>query len=111
MRLLFLGINYDPEIISIAVYSSGLCEYMARNGVDTKVVTAKPYFPQWRVFEGWRGPFWKRRKTAAGALMSCLSSAPQWLQPQLAGWPHASAVQRLGCTSRISRSKPHSQPG
>ena len=67
MRLLFLGINYDPEIISIAVYSSGLCEYMARNGVDTKVVTAKPYFPQWRVFEGWRGPFWKRRKTAAGA--------------------------------------------
>ncbi|MFY0634061.1 MAG: WcaI family glycosyltransferase [Vannielia sp.] len=67
MKLLFLGINYDPEIISIAVYSSGLCDYMARHGVETKVVTAKPYFPHWRVFEGWRGPFWKRRKTESGA--------------------------------------------
>ncbi|MBS8228123.1 WcaI family glycosyltransferase [Vannielia litorea] len=67
MKLLFLGINYDPEIISTAVYSSGLCDYLANHGVQTKVVTAKPYYPQWRILEGWRGPFWKRRKAASGA--------------------------------------------
>lgn len=66
MKLLFLGLNYDPEIISTAVYSSALCSYMARHGVEVRVVAAKPYFPAWRVFEGWRGPLWKRRRTEAG---------------------------------------------
>ena len=61
MRFLLLGINYAPEIISTAVYSTGLAEWLAQRGHDTHVVTAKPYFPAWRVFDGWGG--WYRTET------------------------------------------------
>ena len=55
MRILFLGLNYRPEAIGIAIYSAGLCEYLAEQGHDVTAVVAKPYYPDWRVFDGWRG--------------------------------------------------------
>jgi len=66
MKILLLGINYSPEIISTAVYSSTLADNMAKKGVVTSVVTALPYYPAWRVFEGWRGIFWRREVSDAG---------------------------------------------
>lgn len=66
MRFLLIGINYAPEIISTAVYSTGLADDLARRGIEVDVVTALPYYPAWRVFEGWRGPFWRGERTPAG---------------------------------------------
>ncbi len=60
MRILILGINYAPEMISIAVYSTGLAEQLAADGHNVEVVTALPYFPAWRVFDGWRGLRWRK---------------------------------------------------
>ncbi|MGH1330193.1 MAG: WcaI family glycosyltransferase [Paracoccaceae bacterium] len=51
MRLLILGINHAPEIISIAVYTSGLAKAAAKAGHDVQVITAQPYFPAWKIFE------------------------------------------------------------
>lgn len=67
MRVQVITINYAPEIISTGVYSTGLAEYMAREGVETDVVTTLPYYPAWRVFDGWRRPFWKARVSENGA--------------------------------------------
>lgn len=66
MKLMLIGINYAPEIISTAVYSTGLATEMARAGVKVEVVTALPYYPAWRVFEGWRGPFWRPERSPEG---------------------------------------------
>ena len=54
MRLLVLGINYAPEMIGIAVYTTGLAEAMAEHGHDVSVVTAVPSYPGWKVFDGVR---------------------------------------------------------
>lgn len=51
MKLLVLGINYAPEIISTAVYTTGLSEAMASYGHEVSVVTAQPYYPGWKVFQ------------------------------------------------------------
>lgn len=59
MRILILGINYAPEIISTAVYTTGLAEHLAQGGHDVEVITALPYYPAWRVFDGWRGLRWR----------------------------------------------------
>lgn len=53
LRLLIIGINYAPEMIGIAVYTTGLAETLVARGHDVEVVTATPYYPAWRVFEGW----------------------------------------------------------
>ncbi|MEP4196174.1 MAG: WcaI family glycosyltransferase [Aliishimia sp.] len=67
MRVLVICINYAPEIISTGVYATGMSEYLAREGVETDVITALPYYPAWRVFDGWRRPFWKARTSENGA--------------------------------------------
>ena len=64
MRILFLGLNYRPETIGIAVYSAGLCESLAARGHDVRAVSAQPYYPGWAVFRGFRG--WWRRANEAG---------------------------------------------
>jgi colanic acid biosynthesis glycosyl transferase WcaI len=55
MRILVLGTNYAPEKTAIAPFTTGMCEYLAGRGHDVTVVTAFPYFPEWRVQEGYRG--------------------------------------------------------
>ncbi|MAM57849.1 MAG: colanic acid biosynthesis glycosyltransferase WcaI [Salinicola sp.] len=66
MRLLVICINYAPEIISTGLYTTGLAEYMQQDGVETDVITALPYYPAWKTFEGWRRPFWKSRRSENG---------------------------------------------
>jgi colanic acid biosynthesis glycosyl transferase WcaI len=56
MRILCLGMNYAPEPIGIAVYTSGLAESLAAMGHEIELVAAKPYYPEWRIADGYRGP-------------------------------------------------------
>lgn len=60
MKILVLGINYAPEAIGIAVYTSGLCEALVERGHEVSVVTAQPYYPDWKVPEDYRGLKWRR---------------------------------------------------
>ncbi len=71
MRLLLLGINFAPEIISTAVYSTGMAEWLAARGHDISVVSAKPYFPAWRVFDGWGGWYRKRQPQERLTIVHC----------------------------------------
>jgi len=54
MRVLVLGINYAPDLIGVAKYNAELCESLAARGHDVRVVTAPPYYPDWKVPEGYR---------------------------------------------------------
>ena len=76
MKLLIIGINYAPEKIGIAIYTSGLAEDMAARGVDTEVITAVPYYPDWRVMKGWRGPFWRNSTGDSGERVT---RCPLWV--------------------------------
>jgi len=52
MKLLILGLNYAPEPVGIGPYTAGLAETLAARGHDVAVVAGKPYYPQWRTYEG-----------------------------------------------------------
>src|SRR3974390_1073676 len=60
MRILVIGINYAPECISVGPFTTGLCEALASSGHQISVVTAFPYYPQWRVWDGYRGSVYRR---------------------------------------------------
>jgi len=55
MRILIIGINYYPERTSVAPFNSGLSEHLAAKGHDVRVITAFPYYPEWRIWDGYRG--------------------------------------------------------
>ena len=54
-RIVLFGINYWPEEIGIAPYTTGLAEYLAAAGWDATVVTGLPHYPAWDVPESFRG--------------------------------------------------------
>ncbi|MFC7703153.1 WcaI family glycosyltransferase [Plastorhodobacter daqingensis] len=66
MRLLILGLNYAPEMIGIGRYTADMAEGMARRGHEVQVVTAQPYYPGWKVFQGY--PRWRYSQSDGGGL-------------------------------------------
>ncbi len=53
MRLLILGLNYAPERVGVAVYTTGMAEALAAEGHEVRVIASQPYYPAWRVAKGY----------------------------------------------------------
>jgi colanic acid biosynthesis glycosyl transferase WcaI len=53
MRILLYGINFAPELTGIGKYSGEMAAWLAARGHDVRVVTAPPYYPDWRVADGY----------------------------------------------------------
>lgn len=70
MRILILGLNYAPEAIGIGPYTTGLCEHLAAEGHELRVIAAKPYYPKWQIFKGYRG-LWSRRHENGVEVLRC----------------------------------------
>jgi len=49
MKVLLLGINYAPERVGVAVYTTGLAEALAASGHEVQVIAGRPYYPGWRI--------------------------------------------------------------
>src|SRR5436190_1891805 len=65
MRCLILGVNYLPESAGIGPFTADLAEHLQAAGHTVRVVTAFPMLPQWQVWEGYRGS-WFRREVING---------------------------------------------
>jgi colanic acid biosynthesis glycosyl transferase WcaI len=53
VRILIHGINFSPELTGIGKYSGELAEWLALQGHEVRVVTAPPYYPQWKIADGY----------------------------------------------------------
>ncbi len=49
MKILFQGINFAPDLIGVAKYTTEMCAALAERGHEIHVVTAPPYYPNWAV--------------------------------------------------------------
>lgn len=60
LRILLVALNYAPELVGCAKYTSELAEDLAARGHAVEVVCAPPYYPQWKIAEGYSGARWRR---------------------------------------------------
>jgi colanic acid biosynthesis glycosyl transferase WcaI len=74
MKILIYSANFAPEPTGIGKYSGEMAAWLAANGHSVRVVAAPPYYPAWKVSEGycwppyrieqwkgvsvWRSPLW-----------------------------------------------------
>lgn len=49
MKILIHGLNFSPELIGIGKYTGEMALWLANAGHDVHVVTAPPYYPDWKV--------------------------------------------------------------
>jgi colanic acid biosynthesis glycosyl transferase WcaI len=63
MKILIHGINFAPELTGIGKYTGEMVAWLAAAGHEVRVVTAPPYYPAWRVGDGfsntWRAEHWQ----------------------------------------------------
>lgn len=81
MRILIHGINYHPELTGIGKYTGEMAECFARNGHEIRVVTAPPYYPAWRVSEGFSARRFRREKQNGVDIWRC----PLWVPDRPSG--------------------------
>lgn len=60
MKILVYGINYHPEMTGIGKYSGEMTKWFAGHGHQVRVVTAPPYYPDWKVWPDHAS--WRYRK-------------------------------------------------
>ncbi len=56
LKILLYGINFAPELTGIGKYTGEMAAWLAASGHDVRVVTAPPYYPDWRVRPDYNGP-------------------------------------------------------
>lgn len=81
MRVLVVGINYAPDLIGVAKYNAELCEGLVSFGHEVRVVTAPPYYPEWKIPQSHRGA-WYRTEIINGVP---LTRAPIYVPAQPTG--------------------------
>lgn len=60
MRILIHGINYAPELVATGKYTAEMAEWLSASGHEVRAVTAPPYYPAWKIEQGYSS--WKYRK-------------------------------------------------
>lgn len=76
LRVLIVGLNYAPEPIGIAPYTTGLAEHLSGSGHQVQVVAGRPYYPQWRVYPRFEAIRWTRSVENGVALTRCPHYVP-----------------------------------
>jgi colanic acid biosynthesis glycosyl transferase WcaI len=75
-KILIIGINYSPELTGIGKYTGELGRFMAGEGAEVQVVTAFPYYPQWKVASGYGNRWFHREQWDGASLLRCPSYVP-----------------------------------
>ncbi len=59
LKVLVWSINYAPEPTGIAPYNVALCRFLRERGHDARMLTAFPYYPDWKKLPGDRGQLFR----------------------------------------------------
>ena len=54
MKILLYSLNYSPELTGIGKYNSELAFMLTNSNIDVHVLTAPPYYPEWKRHDGFK---------------------------------------------------------
>lgn len=81
MKILIYGINYAPELTGIGKYSGEMGAWLAKQGHEVRAVTAPPYYPDWRVADGYSAMAYRSEHLDGVKVMRCPLYVPR--QPRM----------------------------
>lgn len=81
MRILVYSIYFSPTQIGGAKYNGEMAAWLAQRGHEVRVVTAPPFYPAWRVTDGYAGGRYQCERWQGMMLWRC----PIWVPRQATG--------------------------
>ncbi len=97
-RILVIGINYAPETIGTGKYTSEMCAWLAARGHAVRVITAPPYYPAWKVWEGYPRVSFSREWIDGVEVIRC----PLWVPERPSGIKRILHLASFALTSMMA---------
>ena len=69
--VLIIGINFYPEPTGIGKYTSEFAFSLVEKGFDVSVITSFPYYPQWKIFNGYTNRWYKKEMIHGASVTRC----------------------------------------
>jgi colanic acid biosynthesis glycosyl transferase WcaI len=76
VKFLLYSINYSPELTGIGKYNGNLAVNFASNGVNSHVMTALPYYPEWEIHKGFKN-YWSKQQDKGVTVYRCPLYVPK----------------------------------
>ncbi len=70
-RVLVVALNYAPDLTGIGKYVGEMVEHMTGSGFDVRVVTAPPYYPEWKIGAGYSAFAYRRERRNGAQVIRC----------------------------------------
>jgi colanic acid biosynthesis glycosyl transferase WcaI len=83
LRILVYGLNFAPEPVGIGKYTGEMVEWLSARGHEVRVVTAPPYYPQWKIRQDYKGKGYHREKFVHG---TTVWRVPLWVPKKPRGF-------------------------
>lgn len=58
MKILIYSGNFFPELTGVGKYVGEMSFWLACQGHHVRVITSSPYYPEWKIWRGYRNVFW-----------------------------------------------------
>jgi len=81
MKILMYCLNYAPELTGIGKYTTEQAEWLAARGHEVRVIAAPPYYPAWKIGDGYRA--WQYRREQIRGVD--VWRAPVWIPARQSG--------------------------
>lgn len=98
LKILFVTINYAPDLIGIPKYNGELAEWLAGQGHEVTVITTVPYYPEWKVKHGYKSWRWAT-ETINGVTVI---RVPTWIPAVPTGLSRLIHLASFGMASFVS---------
>ena len=84
MRILILGIYFAPDLVGIGKYTGEMAVQLATKGHDVRMVAGPPFYPEWRIGEGYSAKMYRREIIEANRPIH-VYRCPIWIPRKLSG--------------------------
>lgn len=81
MKLLFISLNYFPDLTGIGKFNGEMVSWLVEQGHDICFISAPPYYPEWRVSRGYSAISYKLEKSRNLKVIRC----PIWVPSKPSG--------------------------
>lgn len=77
MKFLIYSLNYEPELTGIGKYNSELAEKLVEMGNQVNAVVGYPYYPQWKLADGYNNKVYSKEKINGAEVIRCPMFIPR----------------------------------
>lgn len=77
MKILIASCNFTPDPIGVGKFTGEMAEWLSAHGHDVRAVAAAPFYPQWKIADGYSGMRYRRERVRGVDIMRCPIYVPK----------------------------------